>query len=311
MARVRTWGVTALLLGLCSCSTSQVLLFHPVGAVAGAEWRFTLIDVGIMCLLIVVAVMTGVFVWRYRRSAGATYDPNFTHSVTLEVFMWGVPLALVCLLGFCSFESTFLVNPGEPTSLKSGGDVLKVDVITTDWQWVFVYPDQRIATIDTLVVPAGRRVQLRLTSTSVTNDFYIPQVAPMIDVMPGMRTGDAFTVNRPADFEGFSADFSGAGFSWMQFSTRVVPPAQFAAWVTKTQAAPAALSYAAFTKIAHPTFNLGAKPAYFSNADPDLFDEVVTAAQNGTIYPVPDDLMTKSPAPAPVKADSSATKQAS
>jgi len=320
MARLRALGAAALMLGLCSCGTANVLLFHPRGAVAGAEWRFTLLDVGVMCLLIVpVAVIIAVFIWRYRKSAGAAYDPKFSHSLPLEIVMWGVPLALVCLLGFFSYQSTFLVNPGEPTSLSDGGDVLHVDVITTDWQWVFVYPAQKIATVDTLVVPAGRRVQLRLTSTSVTNDFYIPQVAPMIDVMPGMRTADAFQVNAPGSFEGFSADFSGAGFSWMQFSTRVVSAADFAGWVEKTQASPKTLSYQAFTRLARPTFNTTAAPSYFSNADPQLFDQVVTAAMNGTVYPVPDNMMTKAPHPARTPAtaadkappDSSATKQAS
>jgi cytochrome o ubiquinol oxidase subunit 2 len=322
MVKLRSLGTAALLLGLSSCSTANILLFHPAGPVAGAEWRFTIIDVAVMCLLIVpVAIITAVFIWRYRKSAGATYDPKFSHSLPLEVVMWGVPLALVCLLGFFSYQSTFLVNPGEPTSLSDDSNVLNVDVITTDWQWVFVYPDQKIATVDTLVVPAGRRVQLRLTSTSVTNDFYIPQVAPMIDVMPGMRTGDAFQVNRPGNFEGFSADFSGAGFSWMQFATHVVSPADFKDWVAKTEAAPKTLSYTAFTKLAQPTFNMKATPIYFGSADPHLLDQVVTAAMNGTVYPVPDDIMTKAPnptptpaatsTPTPVKPDESATKQAS
>jgi cytochrome o ubiquinol oxidase subunit 2 len=139
--------------------------------------------------------------------------------------------------------------------------------------------------------------------------------------MPGMRTGDAFQVNRPGNFEGFSADFSGAGFSWMQFATHVVSPADFNSWVVKTQAAPKTLSYTAFTKLAQPTFNMKATPIYFGSADPHLFDQVVTAAMNGTVYPVPDDIMTKAPNPTPtpaatstltpVKPDESATKQAS
>jgi cytochrome o ubiquinol oxidase subunit 2 len=312
MAKLRALGAAVLMLGLCSCSTANIVLFHPVGAVAGAEWRFTLLDVGVMCLLIIpTAVMIGVFIWRYRKSASAKYDPSFSHSLPLEAVMWGVPLLLVCILGFFSYQSTFLVNPGEPEALASGGNELDVDVIATDWQWVFVYPQQKIATVDMLVVPAGERVQFRLTSTSVTNDFYIPRVAPMIDVMPGMRTGDAFTVNQPGDFEGFSADFSGSGFSWMQFATHVVSPAQFSSWVAQTQAAKATLSYAAFTKLAKPTYNVGAKPAYFSNADPHLFDEVVQAAQNGKVYPVPNDVMTKAPKSTQVKANASATKEAS
>jgi len=276
-------------LALSGCGT-EFRLFHPVGPVAFAEWRFTLLDVGVMCLIIVpVTVMVAVFVWRYRKGRNATYDPTWSHSLGLELVMWGVPFVIVIFLAYNSYKSTMLVNPYGPGALNLANpadEPLQVDVITTDWQWVFVYPQQGIATVDDLVVPAGRPVRLRLTSTSVTNDFYIPEVAPMIDVMPGMRTMDAFQVNHAGNYEGFSADFSGDGFSWMQFSTRIVPAADFDKWVAKTQASPAQLSYMAFTKLAVPTVNVGAKPEYFSHVPADLFDSVYTAAQQGVVYPV-------------------------
>jgi cytochrome o ubiquinol oxidase subunit 2 len=277
-------------LGLAGCSSASYRLFHPVGPVAAAEWRFTLLDVGVMLLIILpTTLMIGVFVWRYRKARNATYDPSWSHSMGLELMMWGVPFLIVIFLGYNSYKSTMLVNPYGPGALDMTNpqdEPLQVDVITTDWQWFFVYPQQGIATIDDLVVPAGRPVKLRLTSTSVTNDFYIPEVAPMIDVMPGMRTMDAFQVAKPGSYEGFSADFSGAGFSWMQFSTRIVAPADFDKWVAQTQGAPDQLSYMQFTKLAVPTINVGAKPAYFSHVAPGLFDSVYIAAQQGVVYPV-------------------------
>jgi cytochrome o ubiquinol oxidase subunit 2 len=289
------------LLALSGCSAGSFRLFNPAGPVAAAEWRFTLIDVGVMALIIIpVTVMIAVFVWRYRKTANAAYDPSWSHSLTLELVMWGVPFLVVILLGYYSYKSTMLVNPYGPGALTlndPANQPLDVDVVSTDWQWVFIYPAEHIATIDDLVVPAGRPIRFRLTSTSVTNDFYIPQIAPMIDVMPGMRTADAFQVNRPGIYEGFSADFSGAGFSWMQFSTRIVAPADFAHWVAQTQAAPNHLSYTQFTKIAHPTVNVDAKPAYFSNVQDGLFDSIYTAAQHGVVYPVPPDIKIPGAAP--------------
>ena len=278
-------------LGLSGCSMASYRLFHPVGPVGGVEWRFTVIDVGVMLLIILpVTLMVAFFVWRYRKSRNTTYDPTWSHSLGLELLMWGVPFATVIFLGYESYRSTLLVNPYGPAALNMADPAnppLQVDVITTDWQWVFVYPQFHIATIDDLVVPQGRPVKLRLTSTSVTNDFYIPQVAPMIDVMPGMRTMDAFEVDHPGSYEGFSADFSGVGFSWMQFSTRIMASADFNKWVTATQGSPAQLSYAQFTKLAQPTVNVGAKPAYFSNVSPKLFETVYTAAQQGVVYAIP------------------------
>ncbi|OYV41384.1 MAG: hypothetical protein B7Z81_01000 [Acidocella sp. 20-61-6] len=277
------------MLALAGCSTGDYRLFHPVGAIAHTELLYTIIDVGVMLIIILpVAVMIGVFSWRYHHSRNATHTPDWSHSLTLEFLVWGVPLIMVAALGYFSFKSIFMVNPYGPTVLESNAAApLDVDVITTDWQWIFVYPAQHIATIDELEVPAGRNVQLRLTSTSVMNGFYIPQLAPMIDVMPGMRTKDAFESDQTGNFEGFSTDFSGAGFSWMRFATKIVAPADFDKWISTVQASPTQLSYAAFQKLAQPTVNVSAKPAYFSNVDPKLFEKVYDAANAGVVYPVP------------------------
>jgi len=305
----------AALLSLGGCASSFGML-HPVGPVASAEFHFLLISTGIMMLIIVpTTVLTGVFAIRYRKSAGATYDPTFSHSLLLELAMWGVPLMITLVLAYCTYRSVLLVNPAAPealgsapseTALGSGvngtnghADPLEVDVITTDWQWIFVYPRQGIATIDDLVVPAGRNVQLQLSSVSVVNDIYVPGVIAMIDVMPGMRTLDAFRVSHPGNYQGFSADFSGDGFSWMQFATRIVSPADFGAWVKQTQGASDHLTYARFQQLAQPTINEGAKPHYFSGVPADLFTQVYNATRAGVVYPVPEDVQTKAPFPSP------------
>lgn len=294
ITRLKSSLALPVLLLLSCCSTGDYRLLHPLSQIAGVEWWSTLFEVGIMSLIIVpVTVLIAVFIWRYRKGANATYDPSFTHSLALEILVWGVPLVIVAICGVVSIRTIHEVDPYAPDLLASAEAAqppLDIDVITTDWQWLFVYPDQHIAAIDELVVPAGRVVHLRLTSTSVTNDFFIPQIAPMIDVMPGMRTEDTFDAMAPGTYTGFSADFSGAGFSWMQFATRIVPPADFAAWVAQASASPNQLSYTAFTTLAQPTLNEGAKISYFSNPDEQLFDRVVLAAQAGVVYPVSDEL---------------------
>ena len=286
-----TW---LLVLGMASFTSGDYRLFHPVDLVAGVEWWSTLFEVGIMSLIIVpVALLIVWCLWRYRKGAGAAYDPEFTHSLVLEILVWGVPLIIVAICGFVSIRTIHEVDPYSPGVLaqaEATAPPIDIDVVTTDWQWLFIYPAQHVASIDEMVVPQGRVVHLRLTSTSVTNDFYIPQIAPMIDIMPGMRTEDAFDAAKLGVFTGFSADFSGAGFSWMQFATRIVPPADFSSWVSRAAASPNALSYGAFTKLAQPTVNEGAKISYFSAPDPQLFDEVVMAADSGVVYPVSNEL---------------------
>ncbi len=329
----RFWPAAFLLL-LPGCG-AEFRLFHPVGPVASTEWRFTLISTSIMMLIILpTTVLTCVFAFRYRKSRNATYDPTFSHSLLLELAMWGVPLMVTLVLAYCTYVSVFLVDPANPLSLLPPGTTeakpgplaanymcppgtvsepgaLEVDVITTDWQWIFVYPQQGIATIDDLVVPQGRNVQLQMTSDSVTNDFYIPQVAPMMDVMPGMRTMDGFRVDNPGQYEGFSADFSGDGFSWMQFSTRIVSKSDFDTWVKRTQASPDHLDYARFQQIAKPTINEGAKPAYFSGVPANLFAQVYDATRDGVDYPVPEDIQTKAPFPSPTTGKNGEVKTSS
>jgi cytochrome o ubiquinol oxidase subunit 2 len=303
---VRRWlarpVLALLLLPLGACSETY-RLFYPKGPVASAQLKYTILDVCIMLLIILpTTVMLCVFIWRYAKKRRAPYDPDWSHSLTIELLIWGGPIAIVAALAVFTYESVIETNPYDPTSLHtaavSAEPPLLVDVITTDWQWVFIYPEQHIATIDDLVVPKGRVVRLRMTSTSVTNDFFIPQLAPMIDVMPGMQTQDAFSAYGPGNFTGFSADFSGAGFAWMQFATRVVSADQFKGWVSSVQSGQAQpargmLTYAAFQEIAHPTLNIGAKPSYFASVDPSVFNHAYQDAMAGLVYPVPEDLTEK------------------
>ena len=284
------------MLALGACSSGDYLLFHPINAIATQEWHATIVDTVVMMLIILpVLLAIAIFCWRYRKSANAAYDPDWSHNTVLELLVWGVPFVVVAGLGLYSVKTIYAVEPYQPGLLQKQvsadpQSVLNVDVINTDWQWVFIYPAQHIATIDELEVPQGSVVRMRLTSSSVSNDIYIPQLAPMIAVMPGMRTRDSFDAPVLGDYTGFGADFSGAGFSWMQFATHVVSPADFSAWVQKAAASPSVLSYAAFQRVAKPTVNVGAKVSYFSNPDPQLFDKVIAAAQAGVVYPVSSEL---------------------
>jgi cytochrome o ubiquinol oxidase subunit 2 len=290
----------ALLALLSGCSGHQLRLLHPDGPIAVTSLRLSVIDVLIMlCIILPTGIFVAISLWRFRAARKARYDPGFTHSVRLEVLMWGVPFAAVATLAYFSWRGVFLVNPYAPTALgqrksllampdrPGTGNPLVIDVVATDWQWLFIYPDQHIATLNTLSLPAGRNIEFRLTATDVVNDFYIPQLIGMIDVMPGMRTKDMMRADRPGVWQGFSADISGAGFSWMQFPTRVMTQAGFAAWVAKTQAAPRHLDYARFRSIARPTIDLRGVTRNFSAVQPHLFSRIVHAAMNGATDTTP------------------------
>jgi cytochrome o ubiquinol oxidase subunit 2 len=283
-------------LALTGCNYADFRLLNPAGPMARAEYHYTLALVGVMLIIIVpTLVMTILFPLRYHHSRKAKYTPDWAFSMPIEILAWSVPLGIVIVLCFFTVAGVYALDPWGPGALKSYGTnnepPINVQVIATDWQWVFIYPGEKIATIDDLVVPAGRRVNLIMTSTSNMNGFYIPQVAPMVDAMPAMQTRDAFVIDNPGTFTGFSTDFSGAGFSWMQFSTRSVTDSDYAAWVKNVQATGTPLDYAIFdAKIAQPQVNYGAKPSYYTLTDTGLYGKVMMAAMMGKTYPVPDSL---------------------
>lgn len=311
------WGVWLGLASLSGCAGKGFWLFHPESPVARIEWHMTILDVAIMGTVVLASgALVVAFLWRYgRRKQRGQYDPTFTASTVIEALVWGVPLLVVGFLSYISIKSVFATNPYNPLGLNRsaqretlarnramGGPSaaqgrasspvgsarpIHVDVITTDWQWVFVYPRERIATVDTLVVPVHRRIDFRLTSATVVNDFFIPELVGEIDVMPGMRTKQAMMASRTGLYHGYSADFSGGGFSWMQFSTQVVSARHFRGWVAHVQGLPAHLSYARFAQILRPTINLVDKPQYFSQVQPGLFDHLIEEVMGGQVYPTP------------------------
>ncbi|MHB8255228.1 MAG: cytochrome ubiquinol oxidase subunit II [Acidiferrobacter sp.] len=285
---------------LTGCSTAkfsrQFVLFHPAGPLSGADLRFTILDVGVMLgIIIPTAIMTTYFLMRYRKtSTNVVYDPKWSHSNLIELIVWAIPLLTVGLLGYYSYKGTLAVNPYDPRIIKTASAgvgvahrTLNVDVITTDWQWLFIYPKQHIATANELVIPAGTAVHFRMTSATVVNDFFIPNLAGMIDVMPGMRTKQVLVADKLGQYKGYSANFSGGGFSWMGFKTSVVSENGFRDWVKKVQLSPHRLNYAKFNAFAKPTKNVDGKTDHFSHVSGRLFDRVIQAVMMGKVYTTP------------------------
>ncbi|MHB8348489.1 MAG: COX aromatic rich motif-containing protein [Acidiferrobacterales bacterium] len=276
---------------LSGCSTRSFSLFHPKGPIAATELHMMIIDIALMLgIIIPTALMVIAFLWRYRASTGkGRHDPKWSHSTAIEIVVWSIPLIMVGVLGYYSYRGVYEVNPYHPTVIagRTGGDPLEIDVITTDWQWLFVYPKQHIATIDELVVPAHTVVQFHLTSASVTNSFFIPELVGQIYVMPGMPTEQAMLVSDPGTYRGLSAALSGPGFSWMRFQTRAIPTGQFVRWVARMRKSPVHLTYAAFNEIAKPTINVHHTPQYFSHVQPGLFDHVIEEIRMGKVFTTP------------------------
>ncbi len=279
--------IPLLLLG--GCNTEHFWLFNPKGPVAAANLYYMVVDVVIMSIVIVPTVIFTIWVIsRYRASKKAHHDPKFSHSNGLEVLVWGIPIIIVGVLAFFSYEGTHAVNPWNPTVITKNPKYadtkpLEVDVVTTDWQWMFIYPKQHIAVANELVIPVHTPVHFRLTSTSVTNNFYIPQLVGQVYVMPGMRSKQSLVATHTGEYHGFSAALSGGGFSWMDFKTKAVSEADFNAWVEKVKQQGRRLAYPKFAAFAKPTVNLAGKVHYFSDVQPGLFAEVIKNVRDGKL----------------------------
>ncbi|AXB75108.1 ubiquinol oxidase subunit II [Novosphingobium sp. P6W] len=227
---------------LSGCNT---VVLDPAGDVARQQGDLVIVSVLLM-LLIVIPVMAAVviFAWKYRASnKDAKYEPDWDHSTQLELLIWTAPLLIIICLGAVTWTSTHLLDPyrtigriDHETAVAADAKPLEVEVVALDWKWLFIYPEQGIATVNELVVPTGRPLQFKITSSSVMNSFYVPAMAGQIYAMPGMETRLHAVMNETGVFKGFSANYSGAGFSSMHFAAHSVDDAGFAKWVGEVKA---------------------------------------------------------------------------
>jgi len=263
---------TALPLALSGCSGESIL--DPVGPV-GADDAQILIDATLIMLAIIVPtiLLAFYFAWRYRASnTKSEYLPYWSYSGRVEAVVWSIPILTIMFLGGVIWIGTYRLDPFRP--LESATPPLEVQVVSLDWKWLFIYPQQRIATVNQLVVPAGVPVHFSITSASVFNAFFVPRLGSMIYAMPGMVSQLHLQADRPAQLWGQSAMFSGDGFSDMQFQVHSVPPSQFAAWAQGARGGGQVLDLRAYQLLARQSHNV--PPMTFGNVDPRLFHAVAT-----------------------------------
>ncbi len=288
------WGGPALLgLWASTANASVFWLFDPKGVMADTDLYYMIVDLLTMGAIVgVTALLVIWFMWRYHKGKNrGSYHPEWSHSSFLEVVVWGIPIIAVGFLAYFAVRGTFELNPYNPTILardtQTAGKPVRVDVVATDWQWLFVYPQYHMAVANQLVLPEHRPVFFRLTSTSVTSGFFIPQLVGMIDAMPGMRTKDALESGHVGEYQGIASDYAGAGTSWMTFKTRIVSQENFIGWVHKVQSSPAVMTESGFNRFARPYINVHHRVVYFSQVPSGLFDRVLMEVMRGKTWPVP------------------------
>ena len=264
------------------CAACDRAVLNPAGDIARQQRNIIYISTGLMLLIIIpVLILIVIFAWRYRKGGGGTYDPNFDHSTSLELVIWSAPLLIIIALGALTWSSTHLLDPFrplDPVAVGSGAAApaagpLRIQVVAMDWKWLFIYPEQGVATVNELVLPVNRQVSFEITSTNMMNAFYAPTLAGMVYAMPGMQSQLHAVLNRPGNYEGFSANYSGAGFSDMRFGLRGVDDGSFDAWVAQAKGGSRALDLNSYRELARPSERV--PPVLFARVPSDLFQRIV------------------------------------
>ena len=256
----------------------DLLVLNPPGDVAKQQGNLVITATLLMLIIIVpVIVMTLLFAWRYRSTnSKADYRPDWDHSTQLELLIWAAPLLIIIALGAITWITTHTLDPYRPLErIKPGQPVaagvqpLVIEAVSLDWKWLFIYPEQGIATVNEVAVPVDRPVQFKLTSATVMNAFYVPAFAGMIYTMAGMETQLNGVINAAGDYEGFSSHYSGAGFSGMRFRFHGVSDAAFDSWVQRVKASDQTLTRAAYLELAKPSEREPVR--YFGSAEGDIY----------------------------------------
>jgi cytochrome o ubiquinol oxidase subunit II len=252
----------------------QPAVLDPEGVVGIAEKQLMLDSLAIMLTIVLPTIAaTFLFAWWFRASnTRARYLPDFVYSGRLELIVWAMPILVIMLLGGVIWISSHDLDPAKPLASKT--PPLDIQVVSLDWKWLFIYPNQGVASVNQLMLPVGVPIHFYLTSASVMNAFFIPQLGSMIYAMNGMTTQLNLQADAPGTFHGLSSHFSGDGFPGMHFEAHVVPAEQFSAWIETTRGTGPTLDAASYTSLSRQSLNVN--PFTYRATSPELFQQIAT-----------------------------------
>ncbi|AXV18058.1 ubiquinol oxidase subunit II (plasmid) [Neorhizobium sp. SOG26] len=270
------------LLTLVMLSGCNLVVMSPSGDIAQQQAELIVVSTVLMLLIIVpVIFLTLFFAWRYRSSnTDAPYDPEWHHSTRLEVIIWSAPLAIIVALGAITWISTHKLDPYRPLEridaerpVPADTKPLTVEVVALDWKWLFFYPDYGIATVNEMAAPVDVPINFKITASSVMNSFYVPALAGMIYAMPGMETKLHAVINKPGEYEGISANYSGDGFSHMRFKFHGTDQDGFDQWIARVKQNGTALNRDAYLKLEKPSAKEPVR--YYANVEEGLYRTIL------------------------------------
>jgi cytochrome o ubiquinol oxidase subunit II len=270
------YGLLAvLLIGAMTLGGCNEGVLDPKGPIALAERQILFNALGIMLAIVIPVILAtlGFAFWFRASNERARYRPDFTYSGRLELLVWSIPAMTVLLVGGVAWIGAHDLDPGKP--IGSTVKPVNVQVVSLDWKWLFIYPEQGIASVNKLVVPAGTPISFELTSSSVMNSFFVPQLGSQIYTMSGMATRLHLMADRLGTYPGISAMFSGDGFPDMRFTVDAVTDDGFAQWVRQASETGSVLNKQAYVDLVRPSKAVA--PFTYRGVASDLFSSIVSA----------------------------------
>jgi cytochrome o ubiquinol oxidase subunit 2 len=258
----------------------EVMLFHadidllfPTGQIAKDERNLLFLIQAIMLLVIIpVYILTFIFSWLYRsENKKAKYDPDLVDNIFAEIVWWTVPLVLVGIISYITYIETHRLDPYKP--IPSDKRTLEIEVVALQWKWLFIYPEEKIATVNYLEIPKDTPIHFKITADAPMNSFWIPDLGGQIYAMPGMQTELHLIGNKEAVSRGCSANISGEGFAGMHFHVRTSSEEDYKRWIDKIKSQATAIDFDLYRKIAAPTKNV--PPGYYLLGEENLFSMIM------------------------------------
>lgn len=274
------WILSFFILSYMLSGCSNIALMNPKGQIGLEQRSLILTSLSLMLIIVIpVIIMAIIFSIKYRASNTCSkYKPNWSYSNKIEITIWTIPIIIIIILATLTWKSTHKLDPGNP--IASDSEPITIQVIALDWKWLFIYPKQKIATVNEIAFPINKPIKFKITSNSVMNSFFIPQLGGQIYAMAGMSSMLNLIANEPGTYKGISSNFSGAGFSGMKFNVIATTNEKaFKKWVQKVKSSCSHLeTMNDYEKLAMPSeFN---KKEYFSNVMPNLFHTIINKCIN-------------------------------
>jgi cytochrome o ubiquinol oxidase subunit 2 len=268
--------LAVVLIGATTLGGCNEGVLDPKGPIAVAERQILFNSLGIMLAIVIPTILAtfGVAYWFRSSNERARYQPEFRYSGRLEVLVWAIPAMTVLLVGGVAWVGAHDLDPRK--AISAAAKPVTVQVVSLDWKWLFIYPEQGVASVNHLVVPAGTPISFELTSSGVMNSFFVPQLGSQIYTMSGMVTHLQLQADHPGSYRGLSAQFSGDGFADMHFVVDALPAQQFEQWVASIRGNGPTLDAQSYADLAKPSEAVA--PFTYGAVSPDLFNAITSSA---------------------------------